>query len=147
MSDFKSNHPYIARMVVAGELEVSQDRYKEAEAYFSKDFKFYGPGGITLDSNGLANYFVSLRHAFPDLTIRREVAFGEGVYLAARTVFNGTFTNTFTQSPVGPLEPHGKTIEWEVMNIFRFDDEGLIAEDYVQTDGNAFLEKLQPSNP
>jgi hypothetical protein len=92
---FKSNHPHIERMVRAGELEVSRDRHGEAEAHFNPHFLFHRSGDATLGYEGVGGYFASLRHAFP-VEIRREIAFGEGEFIAARTVFRGTFTNGFT---------------------------------------------------
>ena len=67
---------------------------------------------------------------------------GEGDYLAARTMFFGVFTGVFTMSPVGRLEPHGKVVEWEVMGIFRYNADGRLAEEWVQTDYRGFLQKL-----
>jgi predicted ester cyclase len=95
-----------------------------------------------LDFEQLRGYFAALRAAFPDLAIRRAIIVGEGRYLAARTIFSGTFANVFTQSPAGALQPTGRRVEWEVMNIFRYDEQGRLAEEWLQTDFNTFLEKL-----
>ena len=48
----------------------------------------------------------------------------------------------FTYSPIGPVEPTGKHIEWEVIGTFRYDDDGRLAEEWVQTDYRSFLTKL-----
>jgi hypothetical protein len=66
----------------------------------------------------------------------------EGDLLAARTTFSGDFTGVFTYSPIGPLEPTGGHLEWEVIGTFRYDDEGRLAEEWVQTDYRSFLTKL-----
>jgi len=50
--------------------------------------------------------------------------------------------NVFTQSPAGALNPTGRHVEWEIMNIFRYDEQGRLAEEWVQTDSRTFLEKL-----
>jgi predicted ester cyclase len=139
---FASQHPLVPDLVLAGELEVSPERFEEARAMFSDDFAFHGPGGLEADYEGLAAYFASLREAFPDLAIFRIIAFGEGSYLASRTGFRGTFSKTFTMAPAGPTEPNGKVIEWEVMNIFRYDDEGKLAEEWVRSDGDALQQQL-----
>ena len=145
MKEFESRHPYVPRLIEAGELEASQERHAEAAAYFSPNFRFHGAAGVETDLAGLDAYFASLRAAFPDLKIWREAVFGEGPYLAARTRFRGTFTNTFTMSPAGPVEPHGGVVEWEVMNIFRFDEEGRIAEEWVKTDPVTLVRALGAS--
>jgi len=50
------------------------------------------------------------------------------------TRFSGDFTDVFTYSPIGPVEPTGTHIEWEVIGTFRYDDDGRLAEEWVQTD-------------
>ena len=61
---------------------------------------------------------------------------------AARTKFSGDFTGVFTYSPIGPVEPTGKHLEWEVIGTFRYDDEGRLAEEWVQTYYRGFLTNL-----
>jgi hypothetical protein len=38
----------------------------------------------------------------------------------------------FTQSPVGSLPPNGQDVVFELTNIFGYDDQGRIAEEYVE---------------
>ena len=57
----------------------------------------------------------------------------EGDYITTQTAIAGTFAREFTRSPVGPLPPNGKRVVLELINIFRYDDEGRIAEEWVQT--------------
>ncbi len=80
----------------------------------------------------LRAYFASLRAAFSNLRIVREQIIADGRFLAARITFSGTFTSVFTSSPIGPVEPTGQHVEWEVINTFRYDD-GRLAEEWVQT--------------
>jgi predicted ester cyclase len=84
-----------------------------------------------------------LRDAFSDLRIVREQIIADGSFLAARNTFSGDFTGVFTYSPIGPVEPTGQHVEWEVINTFRYDDDdGRLAEEWVQTDYRSFLTKL-----
>jgi hypothetical protein len=63
--------------------------------------------------------------------------------LAARTTFSGDFTGLFTHLPIGPVEPAGQHIEWEVIGTFTYDDDdGRLAEEWAQTDYRSFLTKL-----
>ena len=86
----------------------------------------------------LSAYFASLRGGFNNLRIVREQIIVDGNFLAARTTFSGVFT----YSPIGPLEPTGQHLEWEVIGTFRYDDGGRLAEEWVQTDYRSFLTKL-----
>jgi predicted ester cyclase len=72
----------------------------------------------------------------------REQIIADGNFLAARTRFSGEFTDVFTYSPIGPVEPSGKHLEWEVIGTFRYDNDGRLAEEWVQTDYRSFLTKL-----
>ena len=55
---------------------------------------------------------------------------------------SGEFTGVFTYSPIGPVEPTGQHLEWEVIGTFRYDDHGRLAEEWVQTEYRSFLAKL-----
>ncbi len=66
----------------------------------------------------------------------------DGNFLAARTTFSGDFIGVFTYSPIGPVEPTGQHLDWVVIGIFRYDDEGRLAEEWMQTDYCSFLTKL-----
>jgi len=93
-----------------------------------------------------------LRAAFSNLRIVREQIIADGRFLAARNTFSGTFTSVFTSSPIGPVEPTGQHVEWEVINTFRYDDDGRLAEEWVQTDYRSLLTKLgvttaEPAEP
>src|SRR5918992_3230526 len=95
-----------------------------------------------LDYEGLKGYFASLRAAFDDLTISRGIMVVEGDYVACQTTITGTFVREFTRSPVGPLPPNGSRVVFELMNIFRYDEQGRLAEEWVQADNRSRLRQL-----
>jgi predicted ester cyclase len=133
----------VKRLVRAGELEISGEDQDEADTYFdTENLAFHGPGGFDADYAGLTDYFRSLRAAFDDRTIRRGIIVAEGEYIACQTWIEGTFARPFTQSPAGCLEPTGARVVMDLMNIFRFDEEGRIVEEYVTTDNRSFLRQL-----
>jgi predicted ester cyclase len=141
MPDPMSASRFAEPLIRIGEIAIARENDAALDAYFAPNFRFHGPAG-DLTYEQLKAYFASLRAAFTDLQVRRAAIIGEGSWLASRTVFSGTFADIFTQSPVGPLKPHGRHIEWEVMNLFRYDDEGRLAEEWVQYDFRSFLRKL-----
>src|SRR3954453_2834663 len=130
------------RLTRVGELEVSGEDQAEVDAYFAPDYAFHGPDGAEMDYEGLKGYFASLRAAFDDLTIRRGVMVVEGEYIACQTTITGTFVREFTRSPIGSIAPNGCRIAFELMNIFRYDDQGRLAEEWVQTDTRSRLREL-----
>jgi hypothetical protein len=66
----------------------------------------------------------------------------EGNTIACQTWIEGTFTREFTQSPAGPLPPNGASVVMDLINIFRFDDDGRLIEEFVRTDYRTLLRQL-----
>jgi hypothetical protein len=138
-----SRDELVARLVKAGELEVIGGDQSETDSYFdTQHFRFHGPGGFETDYSGLTNYFNSVRAAFDDRSIRRGIILVEGNYVACQTWIEGKFVRDFTHSPAGPLSPNGERVVWDLSNIFRFDDEGRLVEEWVRTDYRSFLRQL-----
>jgi hypothetical protein len=133
----------VSRLVRAGELEVSGEDQAEVDTYFDQEkFRFHGPGGFESDYAGLTAYFASIRAAFDDRKITRGIIVAEGNTMACQTWIEGTFTREFTQSPAGPLPPTGARVVMDLMNIFRFDGDGRLTEEFVRTDYRGLLQQL-----
>ena len=141
MPGFISDSPLARDLIRIGDEAIAREDDAALRDYFSEDYVFHGPGGdVSFDQ--LRAYFGSLRAAFADLRLVREQIIVDSRFLAARTTFSGEFTGVFTYSPIGPLGPTGQHLEWELIGIFRYDDEGRLAEEWVQTDYRSFLTKL-----
>ncbi|WP_228562428.1 ester cyclase [Catenulispora rubra] len=133
----------IARLVRAGELEVSGEDPAETATYFDPErFRFHGPDGFDSDFAGLTDYFDAVCAAFDDRSIRRGIVVAEDGYLACQTWIEGTFVREFTHSPVGPLPPNGGRVVFDLINIFRFDDQGRIVEEWVRVDNRGVLRQM-----
>jgi predicted ester cyclase len=133
----------VARLVRAGELEVSGEDQAEADTYFNQEnFRFHGPDGFESDYAGLTAYFASIRAAFDDRKITRGIIVAEGNTIACQTWIEGTFAREFTQSPAGPLPPTGTRAVMDLINIFRFDNDGRLIEEFVRTDYRSLLRQL-----
>ena len=141
MPDFISDSQLARDLIRIGDEAIAREDDAALRAYFTADYVFHGPGR-DLSFDQLRAYFGSLRAAFTGLRLVREQIIVDGSFLAARTTFSGDFAGVFTYSPVGPVEPTGQHIEWEVIGTFRYDDEGRLAEEWVQTDYRSFLTKL-----
>jgi predicted ester cyclase len=133
----------VARLIRAGELEVSGDDQAETDSYFDTvRFRFHGPDGFEADYAGLTNYFKSIRAAFVDRSIRRGIVVAEGNHIACQTWIEGRFVREFAHSPAGSLPPNGQRVVWDLLNIFRLDDQGRLVEEWVRTDYRSFLRQL-----
>ncbi len=141
MPGFISDSPLARDLIRIGDEAIANEDDLKLRDYFAEDYVFHGPGrDLTFEE--LRAYFASLRSAFSGLRVVREQVIVDGDFLAARTLFSGDFTGVFTSSPIGPLQPTGKHVEWEVIGTFRYDDDGRLAEEWVQTDYRSFLTKL-----
>jgi predicted ester cyclase len=133
----------VGRLRRAGELEVSGEDQAETDSYFdTTHFRFHGPDRFEADYSGLADYFKAIRAAFDGRSIRRGIIVADGKYIACQTWIEGTFVGEFTQSPAGALPPNGQRVVWDLLNIFRFDDQGRLVEEWVRTDYRSFLRQL-----
>ncbi len=138
-----SRDELVARLIRAGELEISGENLSEAESYFDTDrFRFHGPDGFESDFAGLSGYFESLRSAFVDRSISRGIIIVEGEYIACQTWVEGRFVREFTHSPVGVLPPNGERVIWDLANIFRVDEQGRLIDEWVRTDNRSVLRQL-----
>ena len=141
MPGFISDSQLARDLIRIGDEAIARADDAALRAYFAADYIFHGPGA-DLSFDQLSAYFASLRAAFSDLRLVREQIIADGSFLAARTRFSGDFAAVFTYSPIGPVEPTGQHLEWEVIGIFRYDDNGLLAEEWAQTDYRSLLTKL-----
>ena len=142
MARHPSREELVTGLIRLGEQELTGEDEAEVDACFAPDFAFHGPDGAEMDYEGLKGYFASLRAAFDDLTISRGIVVVEREYVACQTTITGTFVREFTHSPVGPLSPNGRRVVFELMNIFRYDEQGRLAEEWVQTDNRSRLRQL-----
>ena len=141
MPGFISDSPLARDLIRIGDQAIARADDAALRDYFTEDYVFHGPGA-DLSFDQLSKYFASLRAAFSDLRLVREQIIVDSRFMAARTTFSGDFTAVFTYSPIGPVEPTGQHLEWEVIGIFRYEDNGRLAEEWVQTDYRSLLTKL-----
>ena len=132
MPGYISDSPLARGLIRIGDEAIARADDARLRDYYTEDYVFHG----------LAAYFASLRAAFSDMRIVREQVVADDRYLAARTTFSGDFTSVCASSPIGPVQPVGQHVEWEVIHTVRYDDDGRLAEEWVQTDSRSFLAKL-----
>jgi predicted ester cyclase len=135
-----SRKELVSGLVRIGEMMVTGEDQVEIDAYFAPDFTFHDGGESSYE--GLQGYFAALRAAFDDLTIKRGIVVVEDNYVACQTTIAGTFVREFTHSPVGLLPPNGQRATFELTNIFRYDDQGRLADEWIQTDNRSVLRQL-----
>ena len=130
-------------LIRIGEIGIAREDRSAMEAFFAPDFRFHGPDGATSSREDLWSYFAACRRAFDDFRVTRQAIFSDGgAFVAARTTFSGVFARRFEASPIGPLEPTGGQMMYRINNVFRYADDGRLAEEWAQYDSRLFLETL-----
>jgi predicted ester cyclase len=125
---FISGSPLARGLIRIGDEAIAREDDARLRDYFAEGYVFHGRGG-DLGFQQLRAYFASLRAAFSHLRLVREQITADGRFLAARNTFSGDFTGVFTSSPIGPVQPTGQHVEWEVISTFRYDDDERLAEE------------------
>jgi predicted ester cyclase len=128
-------------LVRIGEDAVAKSNDRLLDAYFADDYVLHSPAG-EFNRDQIKAYFAALRASFSGFTISRAQILVDGNYLAARTVMAGRFDNDFAYTPVGNVPATSEQVQWELHNIFRYTDDGRLAEEWVQTDTFEFLRQL-----
>ena len=131
----------VSGLVGIGERGIGTQDDAALDAYFADDFVFHGPDGDA-DLVALKALWGAMREAFTGFTVTRGHIVVEGDFVAAQTTMAGTFDEQFTQSPVGPLPPTGRPFALHLLNIFRYDGTGRLAEEWAQYDNRDLLHQL-----
>jgi predicted SnoaL-like aldol condensation-catalyzing enzyme len=128
-------------LVSIGEEAVAKRNDALFDEYFTDDYVLHSPAG-EFNREQIRAYFAALRESFTDYTISRAQILVDGNFVTARTVMAGRFDKPFAYTPVGTVKPNSQRVQWELINIFRYTDQGRLVEEWVQTDTYDFLRQL-----
>lgn len=106
----------------------------------AEDYVLHSPLG-DLDRDGVIGFFSTLHDSLTNFKAVRDQVIVEGKFAATRSTITGTFDTKFP-SPMGVLQPNHKLIVIVVVNMFRFNEDGLIAEEWAQFDALGFFTQL-----
>ncbi|MFI1488792.1 ester cyclase [Streptomyces sp. NPDC020747] len=128
-------------LIRIGRDAISKENPSALRAYFSEDFKFHSPDG-DLGFEGLEIFFGQMRDAFTNYYCERYEIVSAGNAIGCRTEMGGVFDKPFDPTPVGTVQPHGKQVTLTLINVFRYDEDGRLAEEWVQYDNLEWLRQL-----
>ena len=146
MSDFISpdDDRYDARsraLIRIGRDAIAKENPTALREYFSPNFQFHGPDG-DLTFAQLEAFFGQMRAAFRDYYCERYEIVSAGDLIGCRTEMGGIFENPFDPTPVGTVQPHGNRVTLTLINMFRYDEQGRLVEEWVQYDNREWLAQL-----
>lgn len=145
MSNETTRDALVEGLIRIGNVGIAQEDDAALNAYFADGFVLHGPGG-DLDFKQVKEIFRAYRIAFTDFKVSRDQIVVEGNMLACRTTMSGIFEHDFTQSPVGTVRANGERVSFELINIFRYNEGGQLAEEWVRIDNYEFLKQLGAKN-
>jgi predicted ester cyclase len=125
----------IGREAIAKADDAALDRY------YADDYVLHGPDGDA-DLTALKGFFAMMRVALRDFACERLALIEQGDTIAARTVMTGIFDGPMRSTTVGPVQPNGQPVRRELINFFRYDGDGRLAEEWIQYDNLSFLSQL-----
>lgn len=85
---------------------------------------------------------LALRAAMPDLQLVTELVIAEAEWVAVRIRLTGTFQNELIFPNALPVPPNNQQIELVTNSVFRFNEAGLIAEEWNGFDNLSFLAQV-----
>lgn len=119
---------------------VNTGNFETMGEIFAPEHVMHSPAG-DLNRAGVAAFLTVLRTAMPDFVMTIDTILVEDSTAATRRNFRGTFTQPFMTAN-GPLPPNGKPIQLEIINTFRFNDQGMVVEEWTQYDSMSLLTQL-----
>jgi NAD(P)-dependent dehydrogenase (short-subunit alcohol dehydrogenase family) len=128
-------------LIRIGREAIAVENNDALDAYFADDFVLHGPTG-DVSFPELKSFFAAMRQTFTGFICERREIITKGDFAAALTTMSGTFDKRFEATPVGPIEPNGVVMTLELVNLFRFNKEGKLVEEWVQYDNFGFLQQL-----
>jgi predicted ester cyclase len=128
-------------LVRIGREAIARENDAELDAYFAADFVFHGPqGDASLDD--LKGIWSEMREAWTGFSCERDAILVQGNWVAARTRMEGVFERPYSNTPVGVVQPTGRPVKLELINFFRYDADGRLAEEWAQYDNLGLLRQL-----
>jgi len=119
-----------ARIQDANEQLLNQGNIAVAPEMFAGNYVVHQTSGDVAGGPELIGEFVSqLRAAFPDLHVEVQVLATEGNRVAWLRTHRGTHQADFMGVPAS-----GRVIEWQDMIVTRYDEDGLVAEEWGVSD-------------
>jgi steroid delta-isomerase-like uncharacterized protein len=100
---------------------------------------FIAAGQTVVGKDALTAWFRELLEAVPDWAMEIENTFDDG---KTQAVVQWRGTGTFTGGSFLGIEANGRSVEIRGVDVFRFDDDGLVEENTVYYDGAEFARQI-----
>jgi predicted ester cyclase len=140
MTDASIEERHREALVRFVEEGVNPGNFAIMDQIFAPEFVMHSPLG-DFSRAEVAGLLEALRGALTDFEMVIDEVLVEGDLAATRRTLRGTFQNDFS-SATGVIPPNGQPIELHIINIFHFNEDGLVVEEWTQFDNLSFLTQL-----
>lgn len=128
-------------LIRIGKVGIAQGDETALDAYFAEDFRFHGPGA-EMGYPELKAFFAALRHTFAGFGCERQEIVSQGDFVGCLTTMFGRFEQPIVMPPFGEIQPNGAQVSFQLVNMFRYDAAGQLAEEWVQYDTLDLLRQM-----
>ena len=120
--------------------DLARGDYEAVGNYIADSYVVHTPLG-DMNWEGVQGLFTALSNALTDFDIVPHQVIVEDNFATMRSTVSGVFENDFA-GPMGVLPPTGQPFAIEFINIWQFDDNGMIVEEWAQYDVLNFMTQL-----
>jgi hypothetical protein len=128
-------------LIHIGKTGIAQGDEAALDAYFAEDFRFHGPS-TEMGYPEIKVFFAALRTALTGFGCEREEVVSQGNLMGCLTTMFGRFEQPITLPPFGEIQPNGAEVTFKLINMFRYNESGELAEEWVQYDRLDLLRQM-----
>ncbi|MEE2951887.1 MAG: ester cyclase [Pseudomonadota bacterium] len=128
-------------LIRVGKIGIARGDEAVLDAYFAKDFRFHGPSA-EMGYPELKAFFTALRNTFSGFGCERQEIVSQGKFVGCLTTMFGRFERPIAMPPVGEIQPNGADVSFQLINMFRYNAAGELAEEWVQYDTLDLLRQM-----
>lgn len=128
-------------LIRVGKIGIAEGDEAALDAYFVEDFRFHGPGA-EMGYPELKAFFAALRAAFTGFLCERQEIVSQGDLVGCLTNMSGRFDQPIAMPPFGEIQPNGADVSFQLVNMFRYNAAGELAEEWVQYDTLDLLRQM-----
>lgn len=128
-------------LIRVGKIGIAQGDEAVLDTYFASDFRFHGPGA-EMGYPELKAFFAALRTTFTGFGCERQEIVSQGDLVGCLTTMFGRFERKIAMPPFGEIQPNGAEVSFQLVNMFRYNAAGELAEEWVQYDTLGLLRQM-----
>lgn len=133
--------PRARELIRIGHVAIASEDDDALDGFFAQDFLFHGAAG-DMDLAQTKAFFAVLRATFSNFRCERRHIAVDGDFVGCLTTMSGRFVNPIDLPPVGTIQPTGSDVSFDLVNLFRYNEAGELAEEWARYDTLGLMTQL-----